>query len=50
MNNIKNDKNGALLDARRFVQAHPRIIVTDEKTTLRDLLKEIDKKHTNDKT
>lgn len=43
LNNIKKDKDGALASARRFAQAHPRIIVTDGETTLRDLLKDIER-------
>lgn len=42
LNNIKKDKDGALRIARRFAHAYPRIIVTDGKTTLRDLLREIE--------
>ena len=42
LNNIKKDKDDALCIARRFAQAHPRIVVTDGKTTLRDLLRDIE--------
>lgn len=42
LNNIKKDKDDALRIARRFAQAHPRIVVTDGKTTLRDLLRDIE--------
>lgn len=42
LNNIKKDKDDALRIARRFAHAHPRIVVTDGKTTLRDLLREIE--------
>lgn len=44
-NNIKKDKDGALSAARRFMQLHPRIVVTDGSLILRDVLKDIDSKN-----
>ena len=44
LNNIKNDKDGALEIARKFVAKYPNVVVTDgKKVFLSNLLAEIDK-------
>ena len=48
LNNIKNDKDGALEIARKFVKKYPDVIVTDgKKLFLSELLEEIDKEKSN---
>ncbi len=43
-NNIKNNKDGALDEARAFVEMYPDVEVLDGDNSLADLLREIDKK------
>ncbi len=49
LNNIKNDKNGALDIARRFADKYSSITVTDGKRTLEDIFYEIEQKKAKEK-